>query len=323
MPEYTPTLDPTLLLEGPAHILISKPATKADWKYCWCAGTVTVNLMHSSKEMPVSGFGMIDDPRKDEYIEVDFTPAGNMDADQFAFLFSGVFGLIGGKSIFPSADTPCWIHTLDGQLLGLTRARVYQFPTLRFGAGIARVEGSAKIIGVIGKGLARSAANSLFTPFAAEEFTAVPDPDDWNHLPCHATWAALAGLDIMTDEKGWTLRAASQISPRYNPDVGTFDFRVDEAALEVSCRPININDATLISATLIGADRRIGVRSVNGTLTLAEDHPGITAVLNGARLTAKPMVYGGKEPRAGELTWRAYPVGGTLGSVGIASGAEA
>lgn len=324
MAEFNPVVDPTALLEGPAHLIISKPATKADWKYCWCAGTVTANLMRTIKPMPVAGFGNISDPCADEYVEVEFTPAGNMDSDVFAFLFSGVFGLVGGKSVFLTDDTPVWIHTLDGKLLALKRARVTQFPTLRFGTGLARTEGVAKITAVIGKGLSRDTANALFTPPVAEEFTAIPDEDDWSHLPCLATWAVLPGIaNIMPDEKGWTLKAASEISPRSNPDVGTYDFRVDEAAVEVSCRPINISDATLISETIIGADRRLGKASVNGTLTLAEDYPGITATLLAARLSKRPMVYGKKEARAGELTWKAYPVGSSLGSVVMTAAPQA
>lgn len=315
MAEFTPTIDRTLLLEGPAHIIIDKPVTKADWKYCWCTGNVTVHLIHKPKEMPVSGFGSIDDPRMDEYLEVDFTPAGNFSAAMLAFLFSGVFALKPGASVFSATDTPCWIHTLDGQLLTLTNARVTQFPAIRLGTGLSRFEGAAKLTGVIGKGLARSAAGALFTAPAAEAFTAVPSPTDWVHLPCKAVWDLTADIEIMTDEKGWTLKAAHQISPRYNPDVGTYDFRVDAAAIEASCRPVNVSDATLISAAIIGADRRLGKSSTSGTLTLAEDNPGLTAILNGARLSSKPMVYGEKEPRAGELTWKAYPVAGSLGSV--------
>ena len=317
MAAYAPTLDSTLLLEGPAHLIIDKPVTKADWKYCWCQGNVTVHLVHSAKDMPVSGWGNIDDPRKDEVVEVDFTPAGNLSAGMLAFLFSGVFALKPGQSVFSSTDRPIYVHTLDGKLLAITRAAVVQFPAIRFGAGNPRFEGSAKLVGVLGKGLARTAANALFTAPAAEDFTATPTTTDWVHLPCKATWDLATDIEIMTDDNGWTLRAAHTISPRYNPDVGTYDYRVDAAAIEASCRPVNVNDATLISAAIIGSSRALGQSSISGSLTLIEDNPGLSATLLGARLASKPMVYGENEPRAGELTWRAYPVGGSLGSVAI------
>lgn len=315
MATYEPSFDRSTLLEGPAHILFDKPATKEDWKYCWCRDTVTVHLLHKPKEMPVSGYSSIDDPRMDEIVEVDFTPAGNFSKAMFEWMFSGIFALKPGASIFPAADAPVWIHTLDGKLMELANARVTQFPTLRFGTGNARFEGTAKITGIIKKSTARTTAGALYTAPVAEQFTAVPNPTDWMHLPCKATWGLAAPLTIMTDDKGWSLKAAHTISPRYNPDVGTYDFRVDQAVVEASCRPISVSDAVLISATITGASRALGQSSVSATLTLAEDHPGLTAVLYGARLTTKPMAYGEKEPRSGELTWRAYPVAGVLAAV--------
>jgi hypothetical protein len=302
---YEPTIDRTTLLEGPAHILFDKAADKADWQYCWCNGNVTVHLMHVAKELPVSGYGNIDDPRRDEYIEIDFTPANNFNADLFAWMFSGVFGKLPGQSLFDSADTPVYVHTLDGKLLAVANARVTQFPALKFGAGLARFEGAAKITGVVKKDTARTAAGTLFAAPVAEAFTAVPASTDWIHLPCQATWALPAPLTLMSNEDGWTLRAAHTVSPRYNPDVGTYDFRIDQCAVEVSGRPVNVTDADLLSAALAGSSRAIGQASPRGTFTLAEDHPGLTARLYGARLTSKPAVYGA-EPRAGELAWRAY-----------------
>jgi hypothetical protein len=317
MPAYAPTIDRTTLLEGPAHIIFDKAVLKADWKYCWCSGNVTFQLVHKPKPMPVSGFGDIDDPRMDEYVEVDFTPAGNFSEALFDWIFGGVFTLKPGASIFASTDTPVYLHTLDGQLWTIANARVTQFPALRFGAGGPRFEGAAKLTGVIKKATARTTAGALFTAPASETFTAVPAGSEWQHLPCHAVWDLATDWDIATDDKGWTLKAGHTLSPRYNPDLGTYDFRVDQVAVEASCRPINYTDANLISAAVIGSSRALGSSSVSGSLTLAEDNPGLTAVLYGARLVSKPQVYGEKEPRAGQLTWRAFPVAGTHAAVDI------
>jgi hypothetical protein len=310
---YEPTIDRTTLLEGPAHIIFDKPATKSLWKYCWCAGNVTVQLVHKPKAMAVSGFGSIDDPRMDELVEIDFTPAGNFSEALFDWMFSGVFSLWPGQSIFPANDSPVYVHTLDGQLLAVANARVTQFPAIRFGAGGPRFEGTAKITGIIAKATARTTAGALFTAPAAEAFTAIPLGTEWVHLPCVATWGLTAPLTIMTDDKGWTLKAAHQISPRYNPDVGTYDFRVDAAIVEASCRPISIDDQDLISAAIAGASRAIGQSSPSGTLSLVEDNPGLTAALYGARLVSKPAIFGEKEPRSGELTWRAFRKAVTVG----------
>lgn len=306
MSAYAPVIDRTTLLEGPAHIIFDKVATKADWKYCWANGNVSVHLVHKPKDMAVAGFGQIDDPRMDETVEIDFTPAGNFSEALFDWMFSGVFALLPGQSIFPSADAPVHVHTLDGKLLTIANARVTTFPAIRFGAGGPRFEGACKITGIIKKSTARTTAGALFTAPASEAFTACPLGTEWVHLPCQATWGLSAPLTLVSDDKGWTLKAAHTISPRYNPDMGTYDFRVDQAVVEVTGRPISIDDEDLIAAAIAGSSRAIGQSSPSGTLTLAEDNPGLTALLYGARLVSKPAIFGEKEPRSGELTWRAF-----------------
>lgn len=317
MPAYEPTIDRTTLLEGPAHIIYSKPVTKADWKYCWCNGNVTVQLVHKPKDMAVSGFGQIDDPRMDETVEIDFTPAGNFSEALFDWMFSGVFALKPGQSIFPAADSPVYVHTLDGKLLTVANARVTTFPAIRFGATGPRFEGAAKITGVVAKSTARTAEGALFTAPGAEAFTACPLGSEWVHLPCKATWGLSVPLTLVSDDQGWTLRAAHTISPRVNADMGTYDFRVDSAVVEVTGRPISIDDEDLLSAAIAGASRAIGQSSPSGTLTLAEDNPGLTAALYGARLVSKPAIFGEAEPRSGELTWRAFRTSAGLASVDI------
>ena len=311
---YEPVIDRTTLLEGPAHILWDKPAAKAEWKYCWSDGDVKVDLLRTAKEVKVSGLGQIDDPAKDEIIEVEFTPAGNIAGGLLDWMYSGVFSLLPGQSIFGSADSPVWVHTIDGKLLEISNARVTQFPTLQFGTGLPRFSGTAKMTGIIRKGVPRSAADCLFKAIVAEPFTAIPSIGEWVHLPCLATWALPTPRTIMTNQDGWTFRAGHTVSPRYNPDVGTFDFRLEQIAVSASCTPINISDADLLSAAVIGADRRLGKSGANADLTLAEDAPGITAVLRNARLTEKPIIYGEGKPRAGQITWQAF-----YGTGGIAS----
>jgi len=314
---HEPTIDRTALLEGPAHLIFDKPVDKSNWQYCWCNGDVTVTLARLPKEIKVSGFGKIDDPAKDEWVEIDFTPAGNFSSDLFNWMFSGVFSLLPGASIFPATDSPVYIHTLDGKIMEIANARVVQFPTISWGAGIARFEGTAKIAGVVKKNTARTTAGALYTEAVAEPFTAVPLATEFVHLPCLATWALAAPLTIMTNESGWKLRAAHQISERYNPDVGRYDYRVSEIAVEASCRPINISDINLFSASIAGTSRAIGNSSPSASLTLAEDFGGLTAVLYGARLTNKPAIYSENGPRSGEFTWSAYHTAAGLASVAI------
>ena len=181
---YAPTIDRTTLLQGPAHILFDKVVSKPAWKYIWCNGNVTVSLARTPKEMTVAGFGAIDDPAKDEWIEIDFTPAGNFSSAVFDWMFSGVFALKSGASIFPSTDSPVFIHTLDGKLMEIANARVVQFRPSAGGAGNARFEGTGKIVGVI-KRAPPVQPPALFTKKPSPK-PSPPSPSQPNGCICHA-----------------------------------------------------------------------------------------------------------------------------------------
>ena len=311
---YTPVIDRTKLYEGPAHILWDKPASPAEWKYCWSNGNVTVHLLRTAKEVPVSGLGNIDDPAADEIITAEFTPAGNTGGGLFDWMFGGILTRLPGQSIFDVEDTPVWIHALDGTLIEISNAKVTAFPAVQFGTGLARFSGACTVTGVIKKNTPRSAEGALFSVLAPVPFAHTPDKDDWTHLPCLATWNLSDPRAIMTNQDGWTLTMLHAVSPRVNPDVGTYDFRLDTVGVQAACTPINVSDVDLLSSAVIGSDRRLGVSSPAADLTLAEDVPGLTAILRNARLTSKPIVYGASTPRAGALTWQAF-----YGTSGLAS----
>ncbi len=308
---YQPTISRDTLLEGPAHLIMDKTGLEAAWKYLWCSGAVTVNLVPANKDVPVAGFGNIDSIKTDEIIEVDFTPAGEISSDILTFLYNSVLSAKIGSSLFGASDTPVWVHSLDGKLLALTCAKVTTLPTLLMGVPNQRFEGTAKLSAIIGKGLARSTANSLFTPVSALAFGRQPDPTKWQHLPVKAIWTGLqrgapaADIEIET-EAGWKVNIQITMTARKAANVGTFTFRLDSIGMQASCKPLNLAEVELFGAKVIGSDRRIGTRIAGSTLTLTEDYPGVTAILNGAKLTTSPLVYDSANPRAGECTWTAY-----------------
>ena len=200
---YDPIIDRTKLFEGPAHILWNKPLSPADWRYCWSNGNVTVHLLRTPKAVPVSGIGNIDDPASDEVVSVEFTPAGNTGGGLFDWMFGGILDRLPGQSIFDTADTPIWVHALDGTLIEISCAKVTAFPAIQFGTGLARFSGTCTITGIVKKNTPRSAEGALFKVLAPVPFTHAPDRDDWTHLPCLATWALGTGpKTIMTNQDG-------------------------------------------------------------------------------------------------------------------------
>lgn len=308
---YEPTIKRATLLEGPAHIITDKSSDAADWKYLWCSGAVTVNLVPANKDVAVAGFGNIDSIKTDETIEVDFTPAGEISADILSFLYNSLLSAKIGSGLFGDTDTPVWVHSLDGKLLPLTCAKVTTLPTLMMGVPNQRFEGGAKLTGIIGDGLTRSTANALFTPISNLAFGRQPDPATWQHLPVKAVWSGLksgspaSDIEIET-EAGWKINLQVTLTARKAANIGTFNFRLDSVGLQASCKPLNLAEVELFGAKVIGSDRRIGTRLAGTTLTLTEDYPGVTTILNGAKLTTSPLVYDAGNPRAGECTWTAY-----------------
>lgn len=309
MPAYAPTFSREDLLQAPAHIIIDKTGLAAAWKYLWCDGTVTATLPHDDKVIKVAGFGEIDQVKTDERVEVDFTPAGNMDAAVLAWMFNDLLSKRIGSTLFGAADTPAYIHSLDGRLLTLTCAAVTTFPTLLMGIPNQRFEGGAKLTGIIGNGLARSAANALFTPFADLEFTRQPVPAEWGHLPVKATWTGLVDgettIEIET-EAGWKINVGIALKPVKAANLGTINYKVTGIVMTASCKPLNLTEVHLFGSKVIGSSRLLGTGVTGTTLTLAEDYGGITTVLNGAKMTSAPVVFDVDNPRAGECVWTAY-----------------
>lgn len=307
---YEPTLDRTTLIEAPAHIIIDKTGATYDlWKYLWCDGAVNVQLAQDKKIIKAAGFGEIDQVLSDERVECDFSPAGNMDADVLAWIYRGLLSQRIGSYLFGADDTPAYIHSLDDKLLTLTCAAPIQFPTLLMGVENQRFEGTCKMVGVIGKGLARTAANALFTPFSALTFQRQPVPSEWKHLPVKAVWTGLqsGGTDIeIFTENGWKVNVGVALAPRKASNLGTINYKITGIVMTASCKPLNLSEVQLWSAKVIGSSRGLGT-SVTGTaLTLTEDYGGLTAMLNGAKMTANPLVFDEANPRAGECVWTAY-----------------
>jgi hypothetical protein len=294
---YNPAVDRTSLVEGPAHIILPDGAT-----YLFADGPVSLDLVTEFAPITAAGFGVLDEARrKDEIIEAAFTPSGNMPLAALTYLF-GSLGTAAMNTSVHGADDAAWkVHALDGTLYTIKSGAVHELPTLRMGAGNRRWEGNAKIVGVVGKGLARTDAGALFTRATGQTFSAVPTLAEFVNNPVRATW----GENEIATQDGWKVSWKLGLSPRKDPNVGTFDFRLVSLVVEASCRPLNLDDALLSTAYVQGSSTRIGASRSGANLLLVEDNPGLSVTLNNAVLVRNPVAFGSDEPRLGELTWRA------------------
>ncbi len=293
---FAPTIDRTSLLEGPAHIRYD--ATH----YLWCEGPVAVNLVRPVDDFVVPGIGAIDSRRSDEIIEALFSPAGNIPATVIAWMIGSLGGLSLNSSMYGATDTPIVVHALDGTFYTITCGAISEIPTLLMGKPNKRWSGSAKVTGVLGKGLARTAAGALYARTAGNAFSTMPTPSEFVSLPVNATWGTYA----FGTQDGWKINFKPKWSVRKDPNIGTFDFRLVGIECEAQCRPLNLSDTLLQAAEVLGASAALGISRTGHDLTLAEDNPGLTVVLKNAQLVNTPVTFGQDEPRLGELTWRAF-----------------
>jgi hypothetical protein len=298
-----PALAGDTIYQGAAHIIITKGLVKADWKYIFCEGDVTVKLNRPENDRNVSGFGTLFSPIHDETIEVTFTPASQIDAAILTYLYGGILAAMPGASWYGATSTPIWVHTMAGRIMAIANARPTTFPAINFGICAKRFDGAVTLTGVLDRGVTRATANSLFTPWATETFTAAPDDTAFPCLPCSASWVSLNGTNIEGME-GWKLTPKVTLVPRAPANLGTIDYTVMSVELEASATPANLLDANLWASYAIGSSRQLGTSVAGGDLTLTEDAPGLVSVVKNARLVQAPTVFDISKPIAGQCIWR-------------------
>ena len=300
-----PTIQRETIYEGAAHIVIDKTGAKAAWKYIFCEGSVTVELKRAEMDVQVAGFGRVANPATDETVEVTFTPSNTADAAILAWLYGSVFSAMPGTSWYGAADTPLSIHTMAGRLLTISNCRPTTFPALQFGIGAKRFSGSVTCTGILARGKARTAADALFSPWADEPFAAQPEEDSYPQQPVSAAWGLLPGVELHAMDS-WTLTPQIQLRAVTLPNLGTVDWRVDSAGCEASATPATLAEAQLWGEAALGASRALGASTPGADLTLAEDWPGVTAVLKNAKWVNRPTVFDTQNPIAGSCLWRAF-----------------
>ncbi len=293
-----PSIQADTIYMGAAHILFDTS------KYLWAEGPVQVKLVRAELDVRVAGFGRVSAPSTDETIEITFQPSNRINADVLDFLYGDVFSAMPGASYFGSADTPIKVHTMAGRALAIANCKPTVFPALQFGVGVKRFAGPVTLTGVLKRGTARGAAGALFTDWADLAWSAEPDEADYPQSPCQVTWGNIAGKNLEAMD-AWTFTPQVTLRPLTLPNLGTVDYRIDEAGAQVSATPANLTEAELWQTYAIGASRLLGKTITGADLTLAEDNPGLTAVLKNAVITPPTSAFDTQNPIAGQCVWTA------------------
>jgi hypothetical protein len=306
----TPLIDRTTLVSGPAHLFF------ATSKSIFCT-KLTATLETTWLPVKVAGFGRIQKRKLDEVIKISASPAGQMDADIAAFLWPYGATAIGAE-IFGATDAGIIIHTLAGQKLTMTAGAVTKMPSITLGAG-GFLYGDFEITCVVGKSIARTTANSLYT-LASIAWSGVPTPAHFLTMPSTATWA-LGSPETIIALNGWTVDFDLQLTPRKTSDLGTFGMHFVGCEATAKCIPIGYAESKWASMLVQGSGAGIGAARTGADLTLAQDNPGISVVLQDAVLEKVPLQFDDENDRVPECEWVANrdisTAYGALFSVGI------
>lgn len=296
MPITQPSITADTIYMGAAHILYDTS------KYLWAEGPVQVKLVRTELDLQVAGFGKVSSPSTDETIEITFQPSNRINADILSFLYGSIFSATPGTSYFGATDTEVKIHTMAGRVLTLANCKPTVFPALQFGVGVKRFAGPVTLTGILKRGTARGTANALFTPWADLAWTAEPDEADYPQSPCQVTWANIAAKNLEALD-AWVVTPQISLRPMTLPNLGTVDYRIDDVSVQVSASPANLLEAELWQTYAIGSSRVLGKTITGGDLTLAEDNPGLTAVVKNAIITPPTTTFDTQNPIAGQCVW--------------------
>lgn len=292
-----PSIQADTIYYGAAHLIFDTD------KYLWAEGPVTVRLARQELDVTVAGYGRIASPSTDETIEITLTPSNRVNPDILSFLYSDILSAMPGSSYFGSGDSTVKIHTLAGRVLTIANCRPTTFPGLQFGVGVKRFTGQLTLTGILKRGAKRTDPNALFTPWADLPWSQNPDIADYPQSTCQVTWGKIAATNLEAMD-AWTLTPQVSLRPVTMPNLGTVDYRVDEISAEVTAIPANLQESHLWQTYALGAGRALGANIEGADLTLAEDHPGLTATLKNAILTPPTTTFDTQNPIAGQCTWR-------------------
>ncbi len=292
---YQPAYDISAVVRGPGHLFITDAATGAVW-----TTECTITPEESLFDVPVAGFGSIDSRRGDLILKIACNGAGRITSDVISFLWG--FGALKIGQLMPQRSV--WVKAIDGTIYKIENAFLSTPPDIILGANTVTY-GSFEVTGILKNDTAREVPNSLYT-ISTANFTATPDPNEFPSLPVQASWATSPAMAIQ-HQSAWTISFGLELETKAPVDVGTIGAFVTGISATAKCTPFGMGDDLLEKLVLQGSGAGIGRSRPGYDLTLTQDNPGLTVVLNNAKLGAFPLHFAESgQDRVGELTFTAY-----------------
>ena len=301
----------TAIFDGPGSLLLGTQALYAK-----------DNIVSTPNVAPwrpmISTHGQGKPRRADGLASTVFTPGGIIDAGTIAALFPAwCLTVAPNTSIFGAADVACKIHGLDGNWVQFTSSAIEQPPELILDPRETAF-GQCTIGHVIGSGLDRADAGSLFTTGTTTYDGAVDDAD----IIAVPYVALLDDVPLYTDG-AWRITCEVDLSPRYINSIGTVDKKVGGVIWRARATLANLDYADLLGYVGI-EEHALGSVCEAGEdfdLTITGAAGGIAVTLYGVSIVEGPAQWGATELRSGEVGFESHGMG-TIAAIAIATEPE-
>lgn len=264
-----------------------------------------------------SQFGELKPRIADQIGKTTFTPVGVVNAAILAKLYPAAYQTpVNGASIFGAADELCSVHSKAGVKVPWHNSALTNMPEIYLSA-MKTAFGSAEITHLIKNSTARTAANSLVGPVAAEVFADAGFAEsDIKMVQYSAAWGTT--LTGIMAKDGWTITPELQLRAEKSDDEGTYDYTLELVKISAKCRPLGLGEADILDN--LPTEQAIGAIPANAADLTITGVGGLTVVLKGATLLQGPLHYDNQDLRAGEIMFEAssdVTGGGALFSIAL------
>lgn len=251
------------------------------------------------------------------HVKAAFRPSGHVTADIAALLWNDFMNLALGFDLTTSADVPTLFHDSSGNGGGtIIASAITKLPDLFLGPDDSMF-GAVEISGVIGTGLAPTAASSLYT--IGGNTTVVDTALTSTQAKQQAYTAAWAGTNAVSSlvcptgfasfeaETKWTVSANLKV--KMHAVQGTVR-KITYQGIEVmaKCVPVGPTPAQLLTAVGVSAASQISGRAqshVSWPLVLTGTDTSTTLTIPLASLVSGGFRFGDEVLRQGEYGWYA------------------
>lgn len=311
------------LITGPARI-VRKNVAATDCSL-FTKDDIGVDIVQAFADKSSSFHGPIDKVFLGQHVEASFTPAGHVNNDLCALLWNDFANLAMSYDLTNSAaDVPCLFHSADGGGTIIASA-ITKLPDIILGPNRSMM-GSMTIAGVVGTGLALSAASSLYTIGGNTTVVDTALTSASFRQQCYtAVWGAVTGFTSFEAEEEWTISFNMRTKMHaVAGNIRKITFQgIDILARCVPVGPTEAQIGTALGLSQAGTVPGRAQATVASQLVITGTDTTTTVTIPKASLVSGGFKFGDEVLRQGELGWyasRDFSVGAQSALYTIAAG---